>query len=275
MREAVAKAEELVAATPGAVMLQQFKNPANPEIHRRTTAEEIWTDLGGEVDVFVSGVGTGGTITGVGEVLKARRPGCRVVAVEPAGAAVLSGRAAGTHHLPGLGAGFVPEILNRAVIDEVVAVTEEQAVRAQLQLARKEGIAAGMSSGAALHAALVLARRRRDVRQADRRDPPRRRRALRHQRRLRRDRAQGGNRGALMAQTYELRRRSIVKSISWRVFAAIITSCVVYVITGKGDFAAKVGLIDTAVKLLIYFLHERVWDKINYGRVPPAPDYEV
>ncbi len=161
MREAVAKAEELVAATPGAVMLQQFKNPANPEIHRRTTAEEIWTDLGGEVDVFVSGVGTGGTITGVGEVLKARRPGCRVVAVEPAGAAVLSGRAAGTHHLPGLGAGFVPEILNRAIIDEVVAVTEEQAVRAQLELARKEGIAAGMSSGAALHAALVLARRAR------------------------------------------------------------------------------------------------------------------
>jgi len=107
----------------------------------------------------VAGVGTGGTITGVGEVLKARRPACRIVAVEPAGAAVLSGRAAGTHHLPGLGAGFVPEILNRAIIDEVVAVTEEQAVRAQLELARKEGIAAGMSSGAALHAALVLARR--------------------------------------------------------------------------------------------------------------------
>ena len=159
MREAVAKAEELLAGTPGAVMLQQFKNPANPDIHRRTTADEIWADLGGEVDAFVSGVGTGGTITGVGEVLKARRPGCRIVAVEPAGAAVLSGRAAGTHHLPGLGAGFVPEILNRAVIDEVMAVTEEQAVRAQLELARKEGIAAGMSSGAALHAALVLAKR--------------------------------------------------------------------------------------------------------------------
>ncbi|HVV52292.1 MAG TPA: cysteine synthase A [Polyangia bacterium] len=158
MREAVARAEEIAAAT-GAVMLQQFKNPANPEVHRRTTAEEIWADLGGEIDVFVSGVGTGGTITGVGEVLKARRPGCRVVAVEPAGAAVLSGRPAGPHHLPGLGAGFVPEILNRAVIDEVVAVTEEQAVRAQLQLARKEGIAAGMSSGAALYAALVVGRR--------------------------------------------------------------------------------------------------------------------
>jgi cysteine synthase A len=158
MREAVAKAEEIAAAT-GAVMLQQFKSPANPEVHRRTTAEELWSDLSGEIDVFVAGVGTGGTITGVGEVLKARRPGCRIVAVEPAGAAVLSGRAAGPHHLPGLGAGFVPEILNRAIIDEVVAVTEEQAVRAQLQLARKAGIAAGMSSGAALYAALVVAKR--------------------------------------------------------------------------------------------------------------------
>jgi cysteine synthase len=158
MREAVARAEEIAAST-GAVMLQQFKNPANPEVHRRTTAEEIWTDLGGDIDMFVAGVGTGGTITGVGEVLKARRPSCRVVAVEPAGAAVLSGRAAGPHHLPGLGAGFVPEILNRKIIDEVVVVTEEQAVRAQLQLARKTGIAAGMSSGAALHAALLVARR--------------------------------------------------------------------------------------------------------------------
>jgi cysteine synthase A len=160
MREAVAKAEEIAAAT-GAVMLQQFKSPANPEVHRRTTAEELWSDLSGEIDVFVAGVGTGGTITGVGEVLKARRPGCRIVAVEPAGAAVLSGRAAGPHHLPGLGAGFVPEILNRAIIDEVVAVTEEQAVRAQLQLARNAGIAAGMSSGAALYAALVVAKRDR------------------------------------------------------------------------------------------------------------------
>jgi cysteine synthase len=159
MREAVRKAEEIVAKTPGAVMLQQFKNPANPEIHRRTTAEEIWTDTEGDVDFFIAGVGTGGTITGVGEVLKARRPACRVVAVEPTGAAVLSGRAAGSHHLPGLGAGFVPDILNRDIIDEVVAVTEEQAVFAQLQLARKEGIAAGMSSGAALHAALSIAHR--------------------------------------------------------------------------------------------------------------------
>jgi cysteine synthase len=159
MREAVRKAEEIVATTAGAVMLQQFRNPANPEIHRRTTAEEIWSDTGGEVDVLVAGVGTGGTITGVGEVLKSRRPGFRVVAVEPSGAAVLSGHAAGSHHLPGLGAGFVPEILNREIIDEVVMVSEEQAVQAQLRLARQEGIAAGMSSGAALHAALTLTKR--------------------------------------------------------------------------------------------------------------------
>jgi cysteine synthase A len=159
MREAVAKAEQIVAATPGAVMLQQFKNPANPEVHRRTTAEEIWSDMEGEVDVFVAGVGTGGTITGVGEVLKARRPAVKIVAVEPAGAAVLSGRKAGPHHIPGLGAGFVPEILNRAVIDEVIAVDEEQAIGAQLALARREGIAAGISSGAALAAALAVAAR--------------------------------------------------------------------------------------------------------------------
>jgi cysteine synthase A len=159
MREAVRKAEEIVAVTDRAIMLQQFSNPANPEIHRRTTAEEIWADTGGEVDVFVAGVGTGGTITGVGEVLKSRRPACRVVAVEPSSAAVLSGRAAGPHHLPGLGAGFIPEILNRDIIDEVVTVSEEQAVVTQLQLARREGIAAGMSSGAALYAALTLAKR--------------------------------------------------------------------------------------------------------------------
>ena len=159
MRDAVTKAEEIISATPGAVMLQQFRNPANAEIHRRTTAEEIWADIGGEVDVLVAGVGTGGTITGVGEVLKARRPGCLVIAVEPASAAVLSGRTPGPHHLPGLGAGFIPEILNRAIIDEVIPVTEEQAVHTQLQLASHEGLAAGMSSGAALFAALTVARR--------------------------------------------------------------------------------------------------------------------
>ncbi len=159
MKDAVSKAEEIISATPGAVMLQQFRNPANAEIHRRTTAEEIWADTGGEVDVLVAGVGTGGTITGVGEVLKARRPGCLVIAVEPASAAVLSGRTPGPHHLPGLGAGFIPEILNRAIIDEVIPVTEEQAVHTQLQLASHEGLAAGMSSGAALFAALTVARR--------------------------------------------------------------------------------------------------------------------
>ena len=159
MREAIDKADELRRTTPGAIGLDQFRNPANADVHRRTTAVEIWDDSAGAVDIFVAGVGTGGTITGVGEVLKARRPSCRIVAVEPAGAAVLSGRAAGAHHLPGLGAGFIPEILNRAIIDEVIAVTEEQAVNAQLTLARREGISAGMSSGAALAAASAIAAR--------------------------------------------------------------------------------------------------------------------
>ena len=159
MREAVRKAEEIAAQTPGAVMLQQFRNPANPEVHRRTTAEEIWEDTGGQIDVFVAGVGTGGTITGVGEVLKARRKGVRIVAVEPASAAVLSGREAGHHALPGLGAGFIPEILNRAIIDEVMPVTEEVAAAAQLRLARDEGISAGLSTGAAPAAALELGAR--------------------------------------------------------------------------------------------------------------------
>jgi cysteine synthase len=159
MREAIEKAEQLRREIPGAVALDQFRNPANPEAHRETTAREIWEDAAGEIDVFVAGVGTGGTITGVGEVLKARRSGCRVIAVEPEGAAVLSGRAARSHHLPGIGAGFIPEILNRAVIDEVAVINEEQAVRAQLDLARKEGISAGMSSGAALAAAISMAGR--------------------------------------------------------------------------------------------------------------------
>ena len=159
MREAVKKAEELATTIEGAVMLQQFRNPANPEVHRRTTAEEIWADTNGAVDVFVAGVGTGGTITGVGEVLKQRRPEVKVVAVEPAGAAVLSGHCPGNHQIPGLGAGFVPQILNRAIIDQVVTVQEESAIRTQLRLAREEGISAGISSGAALAAALHLASR--------------------------------------------------------------------------------------------------------------------
>jgi cysteine synthase A len=159
MNEAVDAALAMAADNPDAWRPDQFSNPANPEIHRRTTAEEIWRDLDGDVDVLVAGVGTGGTITGVGEVLKSRRPSCRVVAVEPAAAAVLSGRSAGAHHIPGLGAGFIPDILNRAVIDEVIPVTEEHAVKAQLELAHREGIAAGISSGAALAAALSIAAR--------------------------------------------------------------------------------------------------------------------
>jgi cysteine synthase A len=159
MIEAVARAKELVAELPGAVMLDQFTNPANPEIHRRTTAVEIWEDTGGAVDVFVAGVGTGGTITGVGEALKEWKPSVRVVAVEPDGAAVLSGRPAGTHSMPGIGVGFVPDVLNRAILDEVIAVTDENAIAAARRLARMEGIMAGVSSGAAVHAALGIAAR--------------------------------------------------------------------------------------------------------------------
>lgn len=159
MGEAVARAEQIVTETPNAIMLDQFKNPANPEVHRRTTAVEVWEDTQGAVDVFVSAVGTGGTITGVGEVLKERKPSVRVVAVEPAGAAVLSGGPAGNHRIPGIGVGFIPAVLNRAILDEVIAVTDEEAVECTRRLAREEGILAGVSSGAALHAALALASR--------------------------------------------------------------------------------------------------------------------
>jgi cysteine synthase A len=140
-------------------MLDQFNNPANPEVHRRTTAREIWSDAKGEVDAFVSAVGTGGTITGVGEVLKDRKPDTRVIAVEPAGAALLSGGSAGKHRMPGIGVGFVPSILNRAIIDEIIAVTDEDAFVSARRLARLEGIIAGVSSGAALHAGLLVASR--------------------------------------------------------------------------------------------------------------------
>ena len=140
-------------------MLDQFSNPANPDMHRRTTAVEVWEDTMGAVDVFVSAVGTGGTITGVGEVLKARRPGVRVIAVEPAGAALLSGGAAGDHLMPGIGVGFIPEILNRSLLDEVIAPTDEEAFACARRLAREEGILAGVSSGAATHAALSIAAR--------------------------------------------------------------------------------------------------------------------
>lgn len=160
MGDAIARAKQLVNEIPGAVMLDQFRNPANPEIHRRTTAVEIWEDTQGVVDVFVSAVGTGGTITGVGKVLKSRKPSVRVVAVEPAGAAVLSGRSAGDHKIPGIGVGFVPEVLNISILDEVIAVTDEEAFECTQRLARDEGILAGVSSGAALHAALAVASRR-------------------------------------------------------------------------------------------------------------------
>ena len=161
MRDAVQRAEALQREIPGAVLLEQFKNPANPEAHRRTTAVEIWDDTGGAVDVFVAGVGTGGTITGVGEVLKSRKRGVRVVAVEPAKAAVLSsaGQRPGNHMIQGIGAGFVPSVLNREILDEVQAVGENEAFAATRRLAREEGILAGISSGAALAAALTVAAR--------------------------------------------------------------------------------------------------------------------
>jgi cysteine synthase len=159
MREAVRKAEEIVSATPDAVMLQQFRNPANPEIHRRTTAEEIWRDLDGQVDAFVSGVGTGGTITGVGQVLKERRPDIRVVGVEPAASPVLSGGQPGPHKIQGIGAGFVPEVLDRDVIDEVVGVSDEDALDTARASAQREGLLIGISAGAAVRAALDLAAR--------------------------------------------------------------------------------------------------------------------
>lgn len=159
MGDAVARAEQLVRETPGAVALDQFRNPANPAIHRRTTALEIWDDTRGEIDFFVSAVGTGGTITGVGEVLKERRPSVRIIAVEPAGAALLSGGRAGNHLIPGIGVGFIPEVLNRSIIDEVIAVSDSEAFACAQRLARKEGILAGASSGAALSAALAVAAR--------------------------------------------------------------------------------------------------------------------
>ncbi len=159
MREALERARQLLTELPGAVSLDQFRNLANPDIHRRTTALEIWNDTEGRVDVFVAGVGTGGTITGVGEVLKERKPSVRVVAVEPAGCAVLSGGKAGHHLIQGIGAGFLPPLLNGRVIDEVIAVSDDDAFAHARRLAREEGILAGISSGAALAAALEVAQR--------------------------------------------------------------------------------------------------------------------
>jgi cysteine synthase A len=160
MTEAVARAAAIVMERPDAISLEQFKNPANPEIHRRTTALEIWDDTQGVIDVFVSAIGTGGTITGVGEVLKRRKPGVRVIGVEPAGAAILSGGPVGSHLIPGIGVGFVPEVLNRSILDEVIAVTDGDAFSCARRLAREEGIVAGASSGAAACAALAIASRK-------------------------------------------------------------------------------------------------------------------
>lgn len=159
MIDAVARANELLQEIPGSIMLDQFRNPANPDVHRRTTAEEIWADAGGQVDTFVSAVGTGGTLTGVGSVLRSRRPDVRIVAVEPAGAAVLSGRAAGPHQIPGIGVGFIPDVLDRTLLDEIAIVSDEEAFEMTRRLGRSEGIVAGPSSGAALHAALAIAAR--------------------------------------------------------------------------------------------------------------------
>jgi cysteine synthase len=159
MKGAIAKAHELVAAIPGAVMPQQFENPANPDIHRRTTAEEIWNDTEGKVDIVISGVGTGGTITGVGQVLKAKKPGVKMIALEPEDSPVLSGGQPGPHKIQGIGAGFVPAILDRAVIDEVITISNETALETARKAARLEGIPVGISSGAAIAAALEVGSR--------------------------------------------------------------------------------------------------------------------
>jgi cysteine synthase len=159
MKGAIAKAEELAASTPGSFIPMQFDNPANPEVHRRTTAEEIWRDTGGKIDIFVAGVGTGGTITGVSEALKAKKPGVKIVAIEPADSPVISEGWAGPHKIQGIGAGFVPKVFKREAVDEVITVKHEDAGLAARTLAKKEGILVGISSGAALWAALEIAKR--------------------------------------------------------------------------------------------------------------------
>jgi cysteine synthase A len=159
MRGAIRKAEEMAASDARYLIPQQFMNPANPDVHRRTTAEEIWRDTDGQVDILVSGIGTGGTITGVGEVIKARKPSFRAVAVEPADSPVLSGGKPGPHKIQGIGAGFVPDVLNRSVIDEIVQVKNEEAFAMARRMGKEEGLLVGISSGAAVHAALQVANR--------------------------------------------------------------------------------------------------------------------
>lgn len=159
MAGAVEKAEEVVAEKDDSFMLQQFNNPANPQIHRKTTAEEIWRDTEGRIDIFVSGVGTGGTITGVGEVLKSRKPAVTNIAVEPASSPILSGGNPGSHMIQGIGAGFIPEVLNTEVVDEIIKIENYEAFETARRLAREEGILAGISSGAAVAAAIKVAKR--------------------------------------------------------------------------------------------------------------------
>jgi cysteine synthase A len=159
MRGAIARAQEIVANTPNAFMPQQFRNPANPKIHRETTAEEIWADTDGEVDFLVAGVGTGGTLTGVAEAIKQRKPSFKAIAVEPANSPILSGGEAKPHKIQGIGAGFIPEVLKKDLIDEVISVTDEEAIDYGRRLAREEGILSGISSGAALAAAIKVAKR--------------------------------------------------------------------------------------------------------------------
>lgn len=159
MRGAIARAQEIVATTPDAFMPQQFRNPANPKIHRETTAEEIWADTDGEVDFLIAGVGTGGTITGVAEVIKQRKPSFRAVAVEPTKSPVISGGEPGAHKIQGIGAGFIPEVLRTDLIDEVITVSDEEAIHYGRRLAREEGLLSGISGGAALAAAIQVAKR--------------------------------------------------------------------------------------------------------------------
>ena len=159
MKGAIAKAQEILNTTSNVYMPDQFSNPANPEIHRKTTAEEIWSDTGGNVDIFVSGVGTGGTITGVSEVIKSRKPSFKAVAVEPSDSPILSGGQPGPHKIQGIGAGFVPDVLNTKIIDEIVTVTNEQAFETARKLAAQDGILCGISSGAAVWAAMEIAKR--------------------------------------------------------------------------------------------------------------------